>query len=293
MDDSFAALMGLTGLLLAGCGSGGSPRSTSAAGSSGTATSSSSSSSGSSGSFTDAGSDAGLPDPSCAGLAYCDDFESYSGSILNGANLGPWKASVGSALMTVDSINPYRGHRSLHITATAPDGGSAHGTLHQVFDGGLVSGNDVFGRAMVFYSDTTGNGLPLGVHSWIFNSTGNSAAADGGVSMNLGGGGAKLQLNYHPPAPLPEQSVQGGTMTAGVWHCVQWEYNGSGSPAADDAKVWVDGSLAVEATASKGWNFATPWAAFDFGFTHYQTLSNGVDVYLDDFALDGAMVPCP
>jgi hypothetical protein len=32
---------------------------------------------------------------------------------------------------------------------------------------------------------------------------------------------------------------------------------------------------------SKGWQFATPWDSFDFGFTHYQALPNGVDVYLD------------
>ena len=67
-------------------------------------------------------------------------------------------------------------------------------------------------------------------------------------------------------------------MTTGVWHCVQWEYDGSGTPAKDDAKVWVDGVLAVEATPAKGWKLATPWSAFDFGFTHYQTLAAGVDI---------------
>jgi hypothetical protein len=30
-----------------------------------------------------------------------------------------------------------------------------------------------------------------------------------------------------------------------------------------------------------------------FGFTHYQTLANAIDVYLDDFAVNTAMVPCP
>jgi hypothetical protein len=51
-------------------------------------------------------------------------------------------------------------------------------------------------------------------------------------------------------------------------------------------------ALAVEAPATEGWDFATPWTSFDFGFTHYQTLANGVEVFLDDFALDGAMIPC-
>ncbi len=253
--------------------------------------------------------DSGAPSPdsgpagdagaSCVGLAYCDDFESYdAGALANATMLGAWAASLGGtgATMAVDTVMPYQSKQSLHITVPAnPDGGAAHGTLSQKAPSGLVVGNNLFGRAMLYYSNTGGNGLPLAVHSWIFNADGPSTAADGGVTMNLGGGGAKLQINYHPPAPLPEQSVQGGTMTAGAWHCVQWEYDGSVGDAGvvDDAKVWVDGQLAVEAPKTKGWNFATPWNVFDFGFTHYQNLPNPVDVYLDDFALDGAMVPCP
>ena len=36
-----------------------------------------------------------------------------------------------------------------------------------------------------------------------------------------------------------------------------------------------------------------PWNQFTLGFTHLQTLLNPVEIFLDDFALDGAMVPCP
>jgi hypothetical protein len=292
MAVSATRYLGLAALLLGGCSSG-SPASSTSGSSTSAGTGSSTGGGSSSGASSTGVVDAGQPDPSCAGLAYCDGFEAYGGQVLNGEIVGPWKATVQGVTMTVDSVNPYRGTKSLHIILTAPDGGSARGTLGQVTDGGIVPSDDVFGRAMLFYSAADGNGLPLGVHSWIFNSDGFSTVADGGVTMNLGGGGAKLQLNYHPPPPLPEQSVQGGTMTAGVWHCVQWEYNGSGSPPTDDAKVWVDGTLAVEATPSKGWNFATPWATFDFGFTHYQNVTNGVDVFLDDFALNDAMIPCP
>jgi hypothetical protein len=196
--------------------------------------------------------------------------------------------------MTVDTTKPYGGAKALHVTA--PAGAAAHGTLNQTVAAGLVPGNDMFGRAMVFYSNAAGYGLPLAVHSWIFNSNGTSTALGGTVSMNLGGGGTKLQLNYHPVPPATEQSVQGGTMTAGAWHCVQWQYDGSGTPANDQGKVWVDGTLAVQASPpTQKWDFATPWSSFDFGFTHYQTLAAGdaVDVYLDDFALNETMVPCP
>jgi hypothetical protein len=239
------------------------------------------------------GDDAGGPSSSCVGFAYCDDFEGYGGMVTDGEALGPWKASVAGTgiVMQVDSAKPYGGTKSLHITV--PAGMNAHGTLNQKAPAGLIPGNDLFGRAMVFYSNTGGNGLPIGVHSWIFNSAGTSTAAAGGVTMNMGGGGAKLQLNYHPPAPATEQSVQGGMITAGAWHCIQWEYDGSGTPPHNMANVWIDGVLAVSVPASKGWSFATPWSSIDFGFTHYQTLMNPVDVYLDEFALDKTKVACP
>ena len=242
----------------------------------------------------------GLPDAGSMSMndagssgSYSDDFEAYGGAITNGAMLGPWKASVGGTgvVMIVDGVRPHSGSKSLHITV--PAGASAHGTLTQTAAAGLIPGNDMFGRAMVFYNNTGGNNLPVGVHSWLFNSSGMSTAAGGNVSMNMGGGGAKLQLNYHPPAPQVEQSVQGGMITAGQWHCIQWQYDGSGTPPHDLAKVWIDGTLAVDIPASKGWKLATPWSTFAFGFTHYQTLTNPVDVYLDDFALSGSMVPCP
>ena len=50
----------------------------------------------------------------------------------------------------------------------------------------------------------------------------------------------------------------------------------------------------IDATkAAQNWNLATPFSTMQFGFTHYQTLSNAIDVYLDDFAVNNAMVACP
>ena len=239
--------------------------------------------------------DSGAP-PSCTGLAYCEDFEGYTGAITNAMALGPWKASVSTTatIFAVDTVKPHTGTKSLHISV--PAGAAAHGTLNQTKAAGLVTGNNLFGRAMVFYSDQGGNGLPLAVHSWLFNGSGMGLSADastGPVTMNMGGGGAKMQLNYHPVLPATEQSMQGGTMTTGVWHCVQWQYDGAGTPPADTAKVWVDGTVAVDVPKAKGWALATPWTSMDFGFTHYQTLAAGVDIYLDDFAVSDAMVACP
>lgn len=254
--------------------------------------------------------DATLPPDSCDGYQYCENFEAYDGTVTNAQALGPWAASVSGVTMAVDTTRPHSGARSLHITTIADGGAPAHGTLRQTPDGGLIPGNDVYGRVMIFYNDAPGFQLPLGVHSWIFNTQGNSIQADGGVDLNMGGGGAKMQLNYHFPNETPaEQAVVGGNITTGAWHCIQWQFNGSkdGGKAkpVDEDRVWLDGTLAVDAVefedgGGKKWPSAEPWKLFDFGFNHYQVLDGGanqpnynVDVYLDDFAMSNAMVPCP
>ena len=214
----------------------------------------------------------------------------------NGGALGAWKISIsGKAQMKVDAVKPYSGQRSLHITVPANDP-SASATLHQSAgakeDAGLVAGNNVFGRAMVYYANDGTNGLPQG-HSWVFQSSGFSTKEDGGVNMNVANGGNQYFLNYHS-ATSPEQSVTGGKPVAGQWLCMQWEYNGSGNPPADEGKIWINNVLVVDAKGqTPNWDFATPWNNFDFGFTHYQLITGSMDVFLDDFALNDAMIPCP
>ncbi len=246
-----------------------------------------------SGTTVDAGVDAGNI-PSCAGLAYCDDFESYSGAITNGMTLGPWKASVGGAVVaTVDTTKAYSGTKSLHITIASGDTG-AHATLNQMKAAGLVTGNNMYGRAMVYYSNAGGADVPTKVHSWVFQSTGKSTKTGNDVSMNVANNGSNYFLNYHPGTPSTEYSASGGKPTAGKWICMQWQFDGSGKPPADDGKINIDGMNVVDAKAkTPNWDFATPWDSFDFGFTHYQTTGNKIDVYLDDVAVDGKPVACP
>ena len=230
------------------------------------------------------------------GLAYCEDFDAYgSATLADATTLGPWAVAVSAVTMTIDSVHAYGGSgKSLHIKIPAfvnshTGGTPTHGLLSQKASAGLVAGNDLYGRVMLYYSNTDGNELPLSVHSWFFEAAGTSTKLAAATSLNLGGGGAKLQLNYAPG----DVSVQGGTMTTGAWHCVQWQYDGAGATPANVAKVWIDGKVALNIPVGEGWNFATPWSSFSFGFTHYQTLSNTVEIFLDDFALDGAMIACP
>ena len=226
----------------------------------------------------------------CTGLTYCDDFDSYGAmTVTDGMTVGPWKASVAGATLAIDSTNGYHGGSALHVTM--PAGTTVHGWLGQTSTSGLVAGDNLYGRAMIYYSNTGGNDLPKGVHSWFFQTAGTSSelAMTAQINMGTGGATAQPQLNYHPG----DISKRGGSITAGAWHCVQWEYDGSGSPPADTAKVWIDGVPVIDLPASTGWKMATPWTSMELGFTHFQTTTNAVDVYLDDFALDAAMIPCP
>lgn len=244
----------------------------------------------------DTGVDAGVD--SCAGLAYCDDFESYTASttpLANKSTKGIWSITTsGDATMTIDSVKPFAGKNSLHITV--PNGSTgASGLLNLTKAAGLVTNNNLFGRAMVYYTKSATDDLPNGVHSWIFQGIGMSTASGKTMTLNLANGGTDYFLNYHgDTTQSAEASKTGGKPVAAAWVCMQWEYNSSGTPAADDAKVWADGVLQLEATkAAQNWNLATPFSQMQFGFTHYQTLKNAIDVYLDDFAINDAMIPCP
>ena len=272
--------------------------------------------------ITDA-SDAGdaLAAPlSCNGYIFCEDFESYAaGELTSTSKLGPWTPTVDgktdagqTALMSVDAVMPFSGSQALHVTA--PAGEATRGVLaRSTGDAGTI-GPNMYGRAMIFYSDgplpggsapltDSGTyGLPSGVHSWIFASGGHSKELDASVSMNVIVGNPKLSLNYSPGDYGPGASKDAGPVTLGTWHCLQWQYDGSGTTPDDIANVWFDGFNEVhtdptltygggnEATSLK---MAQDWTGLQFGFTHYQKLGNPVDVYLDDFAIDNKMVPCP
>jgi hypothetical protein len=227
----------------------------------------------------------------CTGLAYCDNFDSYGTmTVTDGMTVGPWKASVSGATFAIDTTKAYDGGSSLHITM--PAGTGVHAWLGQTNTAGLVANNNLYGRAMIYYSNTGTNDLPKAVHSWFFQTAGTSSELSMPAQINMGTGGPSTlpQLNYHP-GDISKHA--GTTPTAGMWHCVQWQYDGSGSPPADTAKMWIDGNPVVDVPASTGWKMATPWTSMELGLTHFQTTTNPVEFFLDDFAVDGAMIACP
>jgi hypothetical protein len=232
----------------------------------------------------------------CADTAYCEGFESFSGPLARGDKLGPWVASVGGPVtVTVDSVRPYEGQKSLHVVM--PIGGQASAMLTSaVFSGGLVHGNRLFGRAMVYFVGTPGDagyGFPVHTHSMIFSVSGSSTEVGGPVNINMAGNGS---LNYQARKGTTfELGTAGGTPSMNAWHCIQWEYDGSADVplvVADHAQVWLDGAVVSDVPKNTNWFLATPWTSFSFGLTHLQTLVNPVEFFMDSFALDGAPIPC-
>ena len=152
----------------------------------------------------DAAPDAANVGKTCTGLAYCDDFEEYPpGALADGGQLGPWSVAVSAVTFQVDATMGYKSAHSLRVTVpgnvnSGTGGTPSHGLLSQKAAQGVVAGNDLYGRAMIYYASTGGDGLPLAVHSWFFSTGGTSSQLNMPASINLGGGGAKMQLNYHP-----------------------------------------------------------------------------------------------
>jgi len=233
----------------------------------------------------------------CAGFAYCEDFESYAGTLSRGEKVGPWVASVGGPVTaTIDTVRPYAGNKSLHVVM--PIGTQASAMLASpVVQAGLVAGNNLFGRAMIYYVGTPGDGgygLPVHTHNMVFTTSGSSTEVGGGVNVNMAGAGS---LNYQERKGTGfELATAGGDPSTNAWHCLQWEYDGSSQlpgVVSDHLQVWIDGQIVSDVPKSVGWKMATPWSSFSFGLVHLQTTENPVEFFMDSFALDGAPVPCP
>ncbi len=241
--------------------------------------------------LTDGGPKDGGSTGSACPYAYCENFDEYKpGLIENTHAFGPWLPAINGPSTQVDSDHAKSSPNALHITSLAKAGGFA--TLNQVNGFGLVPGNDLFGRVEVFYSnavtDAGTDGL-AGTHAWFFRASGD--LPDGGT-LELDVSAADT-LGAHTNQPgLGNPFISGGMMTAGAWHCVQWQFAGSGSASGNVVNVWLDGALVANVPATKDWIFPTPWNSFDLGFS-FVNVSHPVEVYLDDFALDGEMIPCP
>jgi hypothetical protein len=222
--------------------------------------------------------DAGVPLEDCTGLTYCDDFETYDAAPVKGGQmLGPWSANyVGSnASVTVDSVRAYTGKQSFHVRFPPSQSGS-YLTQAAAADAGLIAGNKMFGRSMFYFvvdpgaadgglEPDGGVGLPISVHADLFTTSGTTSTADGGTSSEIAATGQALYLNYRPPGTF-ERALGDGIITGNAWHCLQWEFDGSGDASTNQAQIWLDGQLVASTAQAPLWVAATPWQTFNLGF---------------------------
>jgi hypothetical protein len=242
------------------------------------------------------GTGGAIANADCKGLHYCETFESHTVGMAPGA---PWKTSLrGGATLVVDATKPFGGGKSMHITA--PAGNSAAALINQRGPALPVPTNNIFGRAMVFF----GGAAPRNTHFPLFELQGVSPVA-GNVIMRWGGNGIgpprpPFHFNYKWTKPTASETSTTSKIfwQGGKWLCIQWQFDGSDAGAGmpkNEARIWVDGAPVNEMTVlmAKGWNFATPWTFMQLGFQYFQTTPDATELWIDDFALNSTMVPCP
>ena len=214
------------------------------------------------------GDGGGTVDGGCP-YAYCEDFlEEFPVAPLTDQELlGPWRVSnrgPPGQLADIDEVNPKTGKKSLHVTVAASTQGDV--SLSQGNGFGLVPGNDLYGRLEIFYSNvgTYGVpdagieagifGMPFNSHTWVFTASGYNA--EGGTEgINLQYGTAHVgQTPVVELAFTDSIAIAGGAVTAGAWHCLQWQLDGSNP--SDVANVWLDGTNIASGDAGEGVEFS-------------------------------------
>jgi hypothetical protein len=230
------------------------------------------------------------PAADCQGLRFCEGFETQA---LGKAPGAPWRSFTrGGGVLVVDGTRPFGGARSLHITA--PAGNDAAAVVNQRGPALPVPGNVMFGRVMVFFAGAP----PRNTHFPLFEVQGVSTVA-GNVLLRWGGNGVASPrgppFHFNYKWTLPTAAESGATSSMLVpgsrWMCVQWQYDGP----KNEARLWVDGKLQAQMTvlAARGWHFGEPWTFMQLGLQYFQPTPDAIELWLDDFALNDAMIPCP
>jgi len=168
---------------------------------------------------------------SCPSGAFCDGFESQTGSTPAGdwSLLFPNCSGAGTAV--VDTTTAHDGTRSLRVDGRA-------GYCNHVFVSTTrgVGGTALYARFFVRHTTA----LP-DAHVALLAM---KDSADGGKDLRMGGQNRALQWNRESDdATLPEQSPVGVSqsvpLAVGAWTCVEFGISGS------ELRTWVNGSEVV------------------------------------------------
>jgi hypothetical protein len=225
---------------------------------------------------------------SCPSGAFCDGFETQTGS----APAGDWSLNFpncqGAGTAVVDTATAHEGSRSIRVDGRA-------GYCNHVFVSTTrgVGGSALYAR---FYVRHTTAFPDAHVTFLAMKDT-----ADGGRDLRMGGQNRALQWNRESDdATLPEQSPVGVSqsvpLSVNQWVCVEFGISGS------ELRTWVNGAEVVGLHADSTptpdvdsqWLRRGSWrpalANFRFGWESY---GNGDDtLWFDDVALAQTRVGC-
>jgi hypothetical protein len=215
---------------------------------------------------------------------FCDDFESYASGP---APDGPWSIAdnYGNWDIGVVDDRSVSGLQSAFFSVETT--GRAFMATHDPFP---VSGNNFFGRYMIYFSELPGQGV--GVHWDVV-----SALAEDGDDGNYRWGGmwGHMMANYHPGdcyGNAKELIPQ-----AGKWQCIEWQFDGPSRAL----HVWLDGKHAsientgggcVNGPGDATWDAPDEFLQLQIGWAHYQNQLAGNQVWIDDVVIDDERIGC-
>jgi hypothetical protein len=242
----------------------------------------------------DAGvADAGTPDAGPVGCtaAFCDDFESYDGGVPK----GPWSLSLNGGAAVMDTSKAHSGARSVHIST---DGMSSYRQAYIGMGAPFFPQTEYYGRVWFWLKAT-----PKQTTHWT-NISGEGDVLDAGANVRAyvrfgGQYSPTIMANYDtsggPHTDCWDHSTS--AMPAQQWACFEWHYK----QANNQMELWVDGGSVLTVTQTGqgclGQDLNNQWLlpVFDtlrLGWEHYQ-MSDPIDLWLDDVALDTQRVGCP
>ncbi|MEV4756370.1 cellulose binding domain-containing protein [Micromonospora sp. NPDC049559] len=232
------------------------------------------------------------PPAGCGSAAFCDGFESQTGTVPSG-NWGlNYPDCQGSGTASIDSGTAHQGGKSVRISGTA-------GYCNHVF---VRANRDLSGLGAVRYG-----------RFWVRHTTALPAqhvtflamrdANDGNRDLRMGGQNGALQWNRaSDDATLPEQSPAGVALSVPLatnrWSCVEFMVDGT----QGRLQTWVDGSAVTGLTADgtpthdvdSQWLGRANWRPsltdLRIGWESY---GEGADtLWFDDVAVGGARIGC-
>ncbi|TDV57356.1 hydrolase [Actinophytocola oryzae] len=231
---------------------------------------------------------AGEPRAACPTGAFCDGFESQTGTTPAGDWSLVFPNCSGTGTAAVDTTTAHAGTRSIRV-----NGGTGYCNHVFVATTRGVGGSTLYTRFFVRHTTA----LPDAHVTFLAMRD----SADGNRDLRMGGQNRAMQWNRESDdATLPEQSPNGVAQSVpfplNTWTCVEFAITGS------ELRTWVDGTevagLHADATPTQDvdsqWlrrgNWRPSLTDFRFGWESY---GQGSDtLWFDDVALAQSRVGC-